>query len=195
MLYYILIYYSIEKISKEPLITTPKKSNFNPKKFNTFIDDKENMCPSMNLKQSLCKKLGHRKLNGCNSTTVPTTSNSSDCIEKMSQEYASAEAMIQLHNSFYQTTPQQLFRDSTNAVSRENNEIPKKRWLKKAVLDQQGWESSQDLAQPLNWGDDSRLIECENQKRPSVLVRLEKPEKTAAIALVELHNSTKHYDY
>lgn len=75
--------------------------------------------------------------------------------------------------------------------SLETNEIPKKRWL-------QQWDSTQDLAQPINWSEDKpNIVETENKKRPTVLVRIEngqekevsKSDMQVAMALVELRNS------
>lgn len=81
----------------------------------------------------------------------------------------------------------------------ETNEIPKKRWL-------QQWDSTQDLAQPINWGEDkpNNIVETENKKRPTVLVRIEngqekevsKSDMQVAMALVELQNSfPTNYNY
>lgn len=165
------------------------------------MDQKENKCPSINSKHSLSKQFDDIRTILATSNNASTSSKRKISSENMSQEYASAEAMIQLHNISYQATSQQLYNDTSPATSKEN-EIPKKRWLREAVLDQQKWESTQDLAQPLNWGDDTRTVECENQKRPSVLVRAEKSERKdisktdlqLAMALVELRHSTKYYN-
>lgn len=181
---------------------TPKKT-FNPKKFNILMEQNQNSYLPSNSKYFISKPCEGSRTTSI-SHNVPTTSESNCCNTIMSQEYASAEAMIQLHNS-YQSSPQKLFNNNPNNSSmkeKENNEIPKKRWLREAVLDQQKWDN-QDLAQPLNWNDDARLIECENQKRPSVLVRVEKSEKKEisktdlqlAMALVELRHSTKFCKY
>lgn len=168
-----------------------------------FIEQKENKCPSINSKNSLSKQFDDIRTILTTSNNTPTSSKRKISAENMSQEYASAEAMIQLHNISYQeATSQQLFSDSSQSTSKEN-QIPKKRWLREAVLDQQKWESTQDLAQPLNWGDDTRSVECENQKRPSVLVRADKSDRKdisktdlqLAMALVELRHSTKYYNY
>lgn len=80
----------------------------------------------------------------------------------------------------------------------ETNEIPKKRWLQK-------WDSTQDLAQPINWSEDRpNIVEAENKKRPTVLVRIEngqekevsKSDMQVAMALVELGNSQpSNYNY
>lgn len=192
-----------EKHPNEALTATPKKSYYNPKKHHLFMEQNENEYPPINSKNSLCKKFEDVRVLST-STNASTSSKLKNCTEKLSQEYASAEAMIQLHNSSYQTTShQQLFSDTSHNASKENNEIPKKRWLREAVLDQQKYDSINDLAQPINWGEETRLIECENQKRPSVLVRVEKAERKdisktdlqLAMALVELRHSAKYYNY
>lgn len=111
-------------------------------------------------------------------------------IHQHSEEYASAEAMIELHNGSYQSS-------GTPPVSRECNEIPKKRWLREA-LDQQ--KSDDVLAKPIKWDNEKNLVEHENQKRPTVLVCVGEAEKKeitkadiqTAMALVELSNSTKY---
>ncbi|KAB0801143.1 hypothetical protein PPYR_05497 [Photinus pyralis] len=78
----------------------------------------------------------------------------------------------------------------------ENIELPKKRWLREAVQDQQRWDASQHLARPINW-DEINLVEYENQKRPTVLMRVQdhgttkevsRADMQTAIALVELKN-------
>lgn len=94
----------------------------------------------------------------------------------------------------------------------KTSELPKKRWLREAVQNQSLWESANDLACPINWGDDSpnegndceegfqnflSNIINENQKRPSVLVcvqggkskEISSDEIQGAIALVELKNA------
>ncbi|XP_060515830.1 pair-rule protein odd-paired-like [Cylas formicarius] len=85
------------------------------------------------------------------------------------------------------------------------SELPKKRWLREAVQDQRLWDSTNDLASPINWGEDSytdpevnKTSDCsaENQKRPSVLVcvqggrskEISSDEIQGAMALVELKN-------
>lgn len=115
------------------------------------------------------------------------------------KEFASAEAMIELHKGSF--TGQQLFVNQENS-SGDNSDsnksaVPKKRWLREAVLEQQKWDSNQDLAKPINWGDEVNIIESENQKRPTVLVRVDQGEKKEiskadlqiAMALVELKNT------
>ncbi|KAF5287234.1 hypothetical protein FQR65_LT12278 [Abscondita terminalis] len=86
------------------------------------------------------------------------------------------------------------FRRNQKPGTTENIELPKKRWLREAVQDQQRWDSSQELARPLNW-DEVNLVEYENQKRPTVLMRVQDRGATkevsradiqTAIALVEL---------
>lgn len=93
-----------------------------------------------------------------------------------------------------------------------SSELPKKRWLREAVQNQTLWESANDLACPINWGDESvnETNDCEerfenflsniineNQKRPSVLVcvqggkskEISSDEIQGAMALVELKNA------
>ena len=81
--------------------------------------------------------------------------------------------------------------------SSEMSDIPKKRWL-------QQWDSARDLAQPINWSDEMpSIVEVENQKRPTVLVRVEngkerevsKTDMQVAMALVELYNSAPSAGY
>ncbi|XP_030756557.1 pair-rule protein odd-paired-like [Sitophilus oryzae] len=95
------------------------------------------------------------------------------------------------------------------------SELPKKRWLREATQDQRLWDSSTDLASPLNWGDDScndgeenkmsDVNDTENknqQQRPSVLVcvqggkskEISSDEIQGAMALVELKNGL-NYSY
>ncbi|EFA11535.1 zinc finger protein 367 [Tribolium castaneum] len=101
---------------------------------------------------------------------------------------------------------------------------PKKRWLQ-AVQDQKMFDSTQDLARPLNWGEDGPSsdgdevkiepiefgasepkVVVENQKRPTVLVcvqggkskQITSDDMQGAIALVELKNGQKscvNYNY
>lgn len=108
-----------------------------------------------------------------------------------------------------------------NAESPPKNmpsELPKKRWLREAVQDQSLWDSSQDLAYPINWGEEAYTetneaqkantfvpkIINENLKRPSVLVcvqggkskEISNDEIQGAMALVELKNgSTCNFNY
>lgn len=110
---------------------------------------------------------------------------------------------------------------SSPRTSLHNFELPKgpkKRWLQ-AVQDQQLMDSSQDLARPINWGEDgpssdgddvkiepvalAEYVEpqvvVENQKRPTVLVcvqggkskQITSDDMQGAIALVELKNGQK----
>lgn len=83
------------------------------------------------------------------------------------------------------------------SVNSEHIELPKKRWLREAVQDQQRWDMSQDLARPINWGEDVNIIEYENQKRPTVLMKVQedgekkqvsRADIQIAMALVELKN-------
>lgn len=85
---------------------------------------------------------------------------------------------------------------STSSVTSEYIELPKKRWLREAVQDQQRWDSSQELARPINW-DETNLVEYANQRRPTVLMRVQdhgatkevsRADMQTAIALVELKN-------
>ncbi|KAJ8984487.1 hypothetical protein NQ317_006147 [Molorchus minor] len=97
------------------------------------------------------------------------------------------------------------------------SELPKKRWLREAVQDQSLWDSTHDLASPINWGEEvynetndieknsfvPKVIN-ENQKRPSVLVciqggkskEISSDEIQGAMALVELKNGpTCNFNY
>lgn len=96
--------------------------------------------------------------------------------------------------------------------------LPKKRWLREAEQDQSLWNSTSDLASPLNWNEDATVennledicdsvrpnVINDNQKRPSVLVcvqggkskEISSDEIQGAMALVELKNSvTSEYKY
>lgn len=98
------------------------------------------------------------------------------------------------------------------------SELPKKRWLREAVQNQSLWESTNDLACPINWSEDiapengseafvpkfKPSIVNENQKRPSVLVcvqggkskEISSDEIQGAMALVELKNGlTSDFKY
>lgn len=108
------------------------------------------------------------------------------------------------------TSAQELFKDIQNhsdpeqsndkyasSVGSEHIELPKKRWLREAVQDQQRWDMNQDLAKPINWGEDVNIIEYENQKRPTVLMNVQddgekkqvsRADIQIAMALVELKN-------
>ncbi|GJQ67396.1 hypothetical protein Trydic_g5088 [Trypoxylus dichotomus] len=98
----------------------------------------------------------------------------------------------------YQSDSQDSVNENGGLRSLETNEIPKKRWL-------QQWDSTQDLAQPINWSEDKpNIVEAENKKRPTVLVRIEngqekevsKSDMQVAMALVELRNSQpSNYNY
>ncbi|XP_057658621.1 zinc finger protein 76-like [Diorhabda carinulata] len=85
------------------------------------------------------------------------------------------------------------------------SELPKKRWLREAVQNQTRWESTNDLASPINWGDEpctetEKKEQCEKQNRPSVLVcvqggkskEISSEEIQGAMALVELKNSINY---
>ncbi|XP_022900798.1 zinc finger protein 367-like [Onthophagus taurus] len=108
-------------------------------------------------------------------------------------------------SSGYSDTSSKDTGDSTSPRSAEVSEIPKKRW-------RQQWDLTQeDLAQPLNWSEEgtTSVVEVENQKRPTVLVRNDKFETNGggkkqvsrcdmqvAMALVELSNvETNNYNY
>ncbi|XP_066158225.1 zinc finger protein 143-like [Euwallacea fornicatus] len=97
------------------------------------------------------------------------------------------------------------------------SELPKKRWLREAAQEQRLWDSTTDLASPINWGEESGAEPeepavdenvnngCQNQKRPSVLVcvqggkskEISNDEIQGAMALVELKNglNTSSYSY
>lgn len=113
------------------------------------------------------------------------------------------------HGSVQGTSAQELFKEIQNhsdaeqsndkypSVSSEHIELPKKRWLREAVQDQQRWDMNQDLAKPINWGEDVNIIEYENQKRPTVLMKVQedgekkqvsRADIQIAMALVELKN-------
>lgn len=87
------------------------------------------------------------------------------------------------------------------------SELPKKRWLREAVQNQTLWDSTNDLACPINWGDEAcadaeKKLETlsEKQTRPSVLVciqggkskEISSDEIQGAMALVELKNSVNY---
>ncbi|CAG9816458.1 unnamed protein product [Phaedon cochleariae] len=86
------------------------------------------------------------------------------------------------------------------------SELPKKRWLREAVQDRSLWDSTNDLACPINWGEEGAEAKeekkgvCENQTRPSVLVcvqggkskEISSDEIQGAMALVELKNGVNY---
>ncbi|VEN62439.1 unnamed protein product, partial [Callosobruchus maculatus] len=102
-------------------------------------------------------------------------------------------------------------------VQSKPSELPKKRWLREAVQDPSLWESTNDLACPINWGEEvfgensaeakDTLVPNvihENLKRPSVLVcvqggkskEISSEEIQGAMALVELKNgATCNFNY
>lgn len=106
------------------------------------------------------------------------------------------------------TSAQELFKDIISASDNEQSnssdkpthdplELPKKRWLREAFQEQQRWDSNQELARPLNWNEDVNIVEIENQRRPTVLMKVQEDgDKTQvsradiqiAMALVELKN-------
>lgn len=116
-----------------------------------------------------------------------------------------------LDSSIYNSSGNIEFDVHTTPSKALSSELPKKRWLREAVQNQNLWESN-DLACPINWGDDSpnegndceegfqnflSNIRNENQKRPSVLVcvqggkskEISNDEIQGAMALVELKNA------
>lgn len=108
---------------------------------------------------------------------------------------------------------------SENEMSAESpqpkpSELPKKRWLREAAQDQRLWDSTTDLASPINWGEETYSEETMSevavetdgqiQKRPSVLVcvqggkskEISSDEIQGAMALVELKNGLNcNYNY
>lgn len=77
--------------------------------------------------------------------------------------------------------PTQLFKEDNCSAHAHNGrmrntELPKKRWLRKAALEQQqSTNMHQDLAEPINWSEEtpntnSSVVEVENLKRPTVLM-------------------------
>ncbi|XP_018326997.1 metal regulatory transcription factor 1-like [Agrilus planipennis] len=109
--------------------------------------------------------------------------------------------------TFKEPSVQQLFKDKSESSKESQKmlklsngpaepvELPKKRWLREAVQDQRRWDS-QELAKPLNW-EDMNIVEYENQRRPTVLMRVQdcgekkeisRADMQTAIALVELKN-------
>ncbi|XP_050314906.1 pair-rule protein odd-paired-like [Anthonomus grandis grandis] len=90
------------------------------------------------------------------------------------------------------------------------SELPKKRWLREATQEQRLWDSTIDLASPLNWNDDvsyadtEEVYDSENQKRPTVLVcvqasknkEISNDDIQGAMALVELKSGVNcSYSY
>lgn len=117
-----------------------------------------------------------------------------------------------MDSAIYNTSGNIEFDIHTPPLKTLSSELPKKRWLREAVQNQSLWESANDLACPINWGDDSanETNDCEegferfvsnimneNQKRPSVLVCVQGGKSTeissdeiqGAMALVELKNA------
>lgn len=114
------------------------------------------------------------------------------------------------------SSAQELFKDITVTPENEQSndkysttssadhvELPKKRWLREAVQDQQRWDSNQELASPINWGDEVSVVEYENQRRPTVLMRVQedgegkqvsRADIQLAMALVEFKNG-KPYEF
>lgn len=153
------------------------------------------------MRKSLGKRirLEQNENEDCNNVGKGSRSNSCP-----SSEYSSLS-----HGSMQGTSAQELFKDIQNhsdpeqsndktCVSSEHIELPKKRWLREAVQDQQRWgDINQDLAKPINWGEDVNIIEYENQKRPTVLMKVQedgekkqvsRADIQIAMALVELKN-------
>ncbi|KAL1493096.1 hypothetical protein ABEB36_011223 [Hypothenemus hampei] len=102
---------------------------------------------------------------------------------------------------------------SAGSPNLKPSELPKKRWLREATQKKRAWDSTIDLASPINWNEET-FSEVEdspskakiengdqNQKRPSVLVCLQggkseeisNDEIQGAMALVELKNSNYNY--
>lgn len=134
----------------------------------------------------------------------------------MSSEYSPFDNISQSSGSqpkdhaIQGTSVQKLFKDITAAADNEQSsdkysttssadhiELPKKRWLREAVQDQQRWDFNQELARPINWGDEVSVVEYENQRRPTVLMRVQedgerkqvsRADMQLAMALVELKN-------
>ncbi|XP_017769690.1 PREDICTED: MDS1 and EVI1 complex locus protein EVI1-like [Nicrophorus vespilloides] len=169
--------------------STPKKSRFNDtwhyKNFD--LEHSENINPNTQLakiikvrsSQELTYGFHKKELDAANSTPTQVLN---DDFKSQKVPYVAEEVEVE-------TSPVMSCTRYT--------ELPKKRWLREA-LDQQRWdnEANQDLALPINWGEDSSLIEYENQKRPTVLVKIGNGDKKdisssdmqIAMALVELSN-------
>lgn len=186
----------VKKRDKCPNSITPKKNR--PNDENSYSN------------QTIKTKSLSKNFDNCTSykkaIKVEPTDSSPNNQDHYLKEYASAEAMIELHKGAFNN--QQLLPLQDTTIHYTDNEIhstqksaleyvPKKRWLREAVLEQQKWDCGQDLAKPINWGDEMNIIEYENQKRPTVLVRVDQSEKKevsrkemqTAIALVELGNT------
>ncbi|KAG5880806.1 hypothetical protein JTB14_030824 [Gonioctena quinquepunctata] len=105
------------------------------------------------------------------------------------------------------------FENNETSPKNTPSELPKKRWLREAVQDQSLWDSTNDLACPINWGEESFTetaedkkqiyvpkVTTENQTRPSVLVclhggkskEISNDEIQGAMALVELKNGINY---
>ncbi|KAF5294842.1 hypothetical protein FQA39_LY00326 [Lamprigera yunnana] len=107
-----------------------------------------------------------------------------------------SSSSVKLFSSEIKLSDASNFNGTQKSGITEHIELPKKRWLREAVQDQQRWDSTQELARPLNW-EEANLVEYENQKRPTVLMRVQdrgsttevsRADMQTAIALVELKN-------
>lgn len=154
------------------------------------------------VRKSVSKRIRLEQNENEDCNNIGKASRSSSCV---SSGYSSLSL-----GSVQGTSAQELFKEIQNnsdpeqsndkypsSVNSEHIELPKKRWLREAVQDQQRWDMNQDLAKPINWGEDVNIIEFENKKRPTVLMKVqedgEKKQVTRAdiqiaMALVELKN-------
>lgn len=116
--------------------------------------------------------------------------------EGYSNNLATGSRQLYNENSKADSTSNLINRQKRCTSISEHVELPKKRWLREAVQDQQRWDSSQELARPINW-DEVNIVEYENQRRPTVLMRIQdrgaskevsRADIQTAIALVELKN-------
>ncbi|CAG9828301.1 unnamed protein product [Diabrotica balteata] len=139
------------------------------------------------------------------------------CLERSSFFSSSSKSslMDDIENSpksdtEYSFNASSLGQELHSSPKRTPSELPKKRWLREAVQNQNLWESTIDLASPINWGDETypepeRRCETahtfnEKQDRPSVLVcvqggkskEISSDEIEGAMALVELKNSINY---
>lgn len=133
--------------------------------------------------------------NSCVSSGYSSLSQLDDCSRKGGAQGTSAQELFKEIQNV--SDPEQSNDKYPSSVSSEHIELPKKRWLREAVQDQQRWDMNQDLARPLNWGEDVNIIEYENQKRPTVLMKVQedgekkqvsRADIQIAMALVELKN-------
>lgn len=117
-------------------------------------------------------------------------------------------------NGTYMT---QLFKedDSLGISPSGTSELPKKRWLRKATLEQQQ-SIHQELASPINWAEEvqqqspiaSTVVEVENLKRPTVLMHanhtsvntngssnVSNMDMQVVMALMDLKNNRSNINY